>query len=664
MNGIFVSVAFAAGLAVVAWAGVGFVGANGVALAMTAAIAGFYLLGAVELKRYRAATSALAAAVSGATQPIADLDAWLGRIPASLRAAVRLRIEGERVPLPGPALTPYLVGLLVMLGMLGTFLGMVVTFKGTVSALEGSADLQAIRSALAAPIRGLGLSFGTSVAGVAASAMLGLMSAVARRERADAARELDARIVSDLQHVSAVGQRREAIRALGEQSRALPRMVERLGELAAQIEQSEARASERLMERQQAFHREAGRALTGLAESVGSSLQASLEAGARAAGESLRPVVESAMAGVAAESSRLHGQAAENASAHLAAFASEFEARANALVASLESAASRAGAAREEADRLRLEAWTRELAAIADALRDDWRRVGDEVLERQQAAARTLEATATAIASRSAQETAGTLDAAGRLLAQSEALARARLESEAEWTRRHAEGIDGIAAALRAEMGALRAAEAERGEAAVARLETLQEALADHLATLGTALEAPMARLIESASEAPRAASEVIARLREQLSGIAERDNRALEERATLVARIDAVLSEIGRASADQRAAIESLATSSAAALQEAARRFSEGIDAQSACTAEAAARVAAGAVELASLGESFHAAVGVFDDANRTLVEHLQRVDEALARSIARSDEQLAYYVAQAREVIDLSLTSQKEIV
>ena len=69
---------------------------------------------------------------------------------------MRLRIEGERVALPGPALTPYLVGLLVMLGMLGTFLGMVVTFKGAVFALEGSSDLQAIRAALAGAHQGPG----------------------------------------------------------------------------------------------------------------------------------------------------------------------------------------------------------------------------------------------------------------------------------------------------------------------------------------------------------------------------------------------------------------------------------------------------------------------------------------------------------------------------
>ena len=38
--------------------------------------------------------------------------------------------------------------------------------------------------------------------------------------------------------------------------------------------------------------------------------------------------------------------------------------------------------------------------------------------------------------------------------------------------------------------------------------------------------------------------------------------------------------------------------------------------------------------------------------------------MEAALSQSLARSDEQLAYYVAQAREVIDLSLLSQKQIV
>jgi hypothetical protein len=55
---------------------------------------------------------------------------------------------------------------------------------------------------------------------------------------------------------------------------------------------------------------------------------------------------------------------------------------------------------------------------------------------------------------------------------------------------------------------------------------------------------------------------------------------------------------------------------------------------------------------------------VDQFSGASGQLGTHLQRVQEALGKSTTRSDEQLAYYVAQAREVIDLSLLSQKQIV
>ncbi|MRT32903.1 DUF802 domain-containing protein, partial [Xylella fastidiosa subsp. multiplex] len=82
-------------------------------------------------------------AADGLTQAPASLGAWLDTLHPSLRNAARLRIEGERVGLPGPALAPYLVGLLVLLGMLGTFLGMVVTLRGTGTALESATDLAA-----------------------------------------------------------------------------------------------------------------------------------------------------------------------------------------------------------------------------------------------------------------------------------------------------------------------------------------------------------------------------------------------------------------------------------------------------------------------------------------------------------------------------------------
>ncbi|KAG1246613.1 hypothetical protein G6F65_020591 [Rhizopus arrhizus] len=97
----------------------------------------------------------LTRAVANLKEAPASLASWLDPLHPSLRNAARLRVEGERVGLPGPALTPYLVGLLVLLGMRGTFLGMVVTLRGTVMALESATDLGAIRAALAAPGKGL-----------------------------------------------------------------------------------------------------------------------------------------------------------------------------------------------------------------------------------------------------------------------------------------------------------------------------------------------------------------------------------------------------------------------------------------------------------------------------------------------------------------------------
>ena len=157
-----------------------------------------------------------------------DLNGWLVRLAPSLRSPVRQRIEGERVALPGPALTPYLVGLLVMLGMLGTFLGMVITFKGAMFALETSSSLESIRAALAAPIKGLGLSFGTSVAGVAASAILGLLSTMSRRERLEVTRLLDARIPEVFRSFSAAHRREEMLSVFKAQAQAMPLIAERL----------------------------------------------------------------------------------------------------------------------------------------------------------------------------------------------------------------------------------------------------------------------------------------------------------------------------------------------------------------------------------------------------------------------------------------------------
>jgi hypothetical protein len=331
-NRLFATV-FAIGLAAVAWVAAGFVGSSWLALAMTAVIGGVYIAGALELRRFRSTTAALAAALEDIPQPLERLGDWLEQVPPSLRSAVRTRVEGERGALPAPALTPYLVGLLVMLGMLGTFLGMIVTFKGAVFALEGSTDLQAIRGALAAPLQGLGLSFGTSVAGVAASAMLGLMSAISRRERLEVARLLDARVATVLHPFSLVHQRQETFKALQAQAQALPDIVARLDAMMERIERRGQDVDERLLARHAQLQHDVTLACTGLAESVGASLRDNLAAGSKAAGESIAPVVRSAMAQIVEESQRLHARLGDVAAGQVDALSQTFEQRSAALLA-------------------------------------------------------------------------------------------------------------------------------------------------------------------------------------------------------------------------------------------------------------------------------------------------------------------------------------------
>jgi hypothetical protein len=217
---------------------------------------------------------------------------------------------------------------------------------------------------------------------------------------------------------------------------------------------------------------------------------------------------------------------------------------------------------------------------------------------------------------------------------------------------------------LQTELGALRSDEALRGNAAVERLGELQTALTGHLTTLGTALEDPITRLIATASEAPRAAAEVIGQLRQEISHSVARDNALLEERSRIMATLNTLLEGINHSALEQRAVIDALVASSAVSLTQAGEQFAAKVDGEAAKLADIAADVTGSALEVATLGETFGFAVRTFGEANDKLIASLQRIESAMDKSMARSDDQLAYYVAQAREVIDLSTMSQKEIV
>ncbi|MDN7720193.1 DUF802 domain-containing protein [Burkholderia gladioli] len=1026
---------FLAGLAVVGWIGAGYLGGNPLALAVTVLIAAFYLGGALELHRYRQATASLARALGSAAAP-ASLDAWLQPLHPSLRSAVRARVEGERAALPAPALTPYLVGLLVLLGMLGTLLGMVATLRGTSAALDGATGLDAIRAALYAPIRGLGFAFGTSIAGVASSAMLGLLSALCRRERLETVQKLDALVASTLRPFSHAHQREAGFALMQRQAEAMPALVERLEAMIAAIERQGATLGERQLAGQQAFIEQAEASHTRLAAMLGETLTRSAADSARAAGAAIVPVVEAAMAGLAQESGKLHGTlmqavdrqldgltagfetntarvagiwnealaehrrsgealagelrgalegfnssfenrsaallrevekrqalAAEGASRAwdsvlarheasgekladdnrqaLSAAAATFESHAGALLRELRAAQGELQAGLAERDETRLAAWTGALAAMSTTLREEWQSANAQAARHQQAICATLEQTAGKIAAQAgtqadralgeitrAAETAASAwqaastqaaerqqaicDALARMAedvaaqtelrtngtiaeiaraaeanatawqlastqaaerqqaicdalaktandvaaqteahasgtiaeiaraaeanatawqlastqaaerqqaicdalaktandvaAQTEAhasgtiaeIARAAEANATAWqlastqaaerqqaicdalaktandvaaqTEAHASGtiaeiaraaeanatawqlastqaaerqqricdalektaaeiathgetqakgtLEEIARAAAAHADAWQAAcsqAAERQQSicdalaqtadtiaaqteahasgtiaeiaraaeanaaawrdtarqAAERQQTICDALAQTADTIAAQTEAhangtiaEIGRLVDAASQAPRAAADVVAELRQKLSESMVQDTAMLEERGRLLSTVATLLDAVSHASNEQRTAIDALVSTSAELLERVGTRFDQQVEVGAQVLEGASAQVGGSAVEMASLADAFGQAVQHFGDSSQKLMTQLARIEASLDKSLARSDEQLAYYVAQAKDVIDLSLMSQKQIV
>ena len=670
---------FVVGLAAVCWIGAGYIGANPLGAAVAALIGACYLAGALELQRYRQATFSLQRAVEELATAPARLGDWLERLHPSLRNAARLRIEGERVALPMPVLAPYLVGLLVLLGMLGTLLGMMATLRGTGLALESAADLQAMRGSLAAPVKGLGFAFGTSIAGVASSAMLGLLAALCRRERLQAVQSLDAKIATTLRVHSQAHQREEAFRLLQRQTELMPALVDRLQAMMEALETQGRLAGEKQLATQEAFHARAEAAYTRLAASVEQSLKDSIGESTRAASAALQPVMQATMSGIARETSALHENISQSVQRQLDGIASGF-AGATATVGSLWSdalaeqrrtndalAQDLRGALDRFADTFeqRSSGLVGQLATRLDATADHAAQAWNDALSRQETANAELsagnrQALAAAAASIEAQATSLV-----RVMQQSHGELQAALESRdqqrlAAWT----EAFGAIAATLgeRWEQAGEQAAHRQR-EICETLERTARDITAQAQAHAGDTI-AEISRLVQAASEAPKVAAEVVAELRQKLSDSMVHDTAMLEERSRLLATVETLLDAVNHASTEQRAAVDALVGTSAELLDRVGTRFTDHVQAETGKLGAVAAQVTASAAEVASLGEAFGSAVQLFGQSNEALMARLQQIADALDKSLARSDEQLAYYVAQAREVIDLSMLSQKQII
>lgn len=682
MNKLLFGGAFAIGAFAILWIGRIFLGADMLGLAVTILIGGVYAIGTWELLQFRRATDSLKQSLLNISSPIEDLNQWLQACSPSLQNSVRLRIEGERTPLPAPVLTPYLVGLLVMLGLLGTFVGMVDTLKGAVVALEGSSELEAIRAGLAAPIEGLGLAFGTSVAGVAASAMLGLLSTLSRRERLQASQLLDTQTSLKFSHFSAKYQQQLAFKAIQDQAQALPDVAEKLGGLAHSLESLGANIGEQLIANQTQFQSNITSLYHELNQSVDTSLKTTLVESAELIGQSLLPMAEKTFGrlkddntATQAHLSKLSAEQLDKVSdAVLASLAKQSESN-EALRVSINKSIASAATEMQSSSQSLLTGFTDTNAQLTET-QTQLNKLGEQQLEvfNQSVASNTQLVNDAVDASLAKQgDTSEALvdnvntsiaAAVSEMQASSTQLLSGFSDTREQWATEQQQLASQFSSAIHEELARLREDETQRGDKAIAHLGQLETTVASQLANLGAALEEPMTRLIETASQTPKAAADVIEKLRSEMTKNLERDNDLLSERTRLMEQLDTLSNTLEASSIGQREAIDSLIERSAETLSKVGSQFGERLEGESSKLAGVVDHFASSSADMASLGDAFNAAVMMFSESNATLVENLTRIESALEQSNSRSDEQLAYYVAQAREIIDHNLLSHQQII
>ncbi len=676
---------FALGALVVLWMSASFVGTSTLALLVSVLIAAAYTTGFVELMRYQSETRALSGALEAAEragQPIDDLTAWLQKLPVSLRFSVRQRIYGEAVGLPAPLLTPYLVGLLVMLGLLGTFIGMVETLQGAVGALQGNTELEAVREGLAAPIQGLGLAFATSVAGIIASAMLGLISTLSRRERLQASRALDREMASAFKPHSLNVQRRETYDALRAQAGALPAVADQLNTLAQHFDERMRQLTDNLTQSQQTLQNSLATQFQQLSQAVETSLSKGFQDTGRVAAESAAPVVNTFLEGANQHAQRLQQTLEGAVENHLAATAKQLSESGETITRHWEAALKAQQGANSELLNTLGQRFTdaqQTLNQSAESLLGNLEQSHKQWLETLQSveaerlthwrsgldqSATTLTQASQSLAEQSRQIASDAQRDIGALIEKSDALLQQQTARDSQWQATASEQLETLIKAASDQLTALRHDEQQRGEAAIARLEQLQESSASQLAALGAALEQPMTRLMETASDAPKAAAEVIAQLRGEISKNIERDNALLDERQQTLSQMEKLSASLEENARLQREAVEAMLQGSTENLSALANKFEERVAQESSTLGEHVANFSASTAELSTLGEVFTGAVHQFGEANSQLIARLEQIENVLTSAGQRSDEQMAYYIAQAREIIDHNLLTQQELL
>ena len=713
----FVLLSGALGAGLVAFSAASQSGDEVVGQALVYVIAAAFLGGIAELWLRARSAERLAAEVDALSRAGAGPDAVEAAESPGLREIVAGWRTGRVVGPPAAGFTPYLVSLVVMVGLLGTFMGFVDTLAGARAAISGSADLETLKAGLAQPLGGLGRAFGVSLAGVSASAALGAAAAFARRIEVSAYAAARRLVSGALADRAPTARQLVALEALSAQADALPRAAEALSQVVARLE-----ALGPALEAAQT--RGAAQLSSTLHDSV-RALQAEISAGFQQSTSSARDAMAH-LGDVAAE--RLAASGAEAFERWTTALDARFEALTHRVDAALaqttrgvDEALSRAGAA--EAERLAQQ------SAVVVAFQAQMVE-GQRGAEASAASVRALVEAVQVAAAQTAQALPAQLERLGEALRRVEAtsdahaiaLRTALTEVERAATARldeaHARATDRLDAAqtataerlaatsqamsseLAAHLDRFIAAQSERAGEAATVIARLDVSLSEHLASLGAALSVPLAEVTRAALEAPMAATRLVEAAAVRAQALeAREDDRAARmdalETARLaradaletarLARADALLEALasleGRvqasvdAQANRLAEFESrLAAERGASAQSLAEHLTThatalgaGLDSTGALVREAADLVRAGGAELSAVAGLFGDSVDRYREASEHWRRTLVGIEEALHRSSTGGGGELGpalgTYLDQTREVFSDTLRFQREL-
>lgn len=600
-----------------------------------------YSVGAAELWRYQRLTQGLRLALralDGAPSSPADtptLEAWLPTVPEALRHSVQQRIVGHYQGLPAPVLTPYLVGLLVMLGLMGTFVGMVATLGGAALALEGGTELTAIRQGLAAPIQGLGMAFGTSVAGVAASAMLGLMATLSQRERLQASKALDHYREACFRDHSLSHQRTQTYSALQQQAGALPDAVASLGALSRQLEQlgeqlaawSE-RSGEQLLSQQREFETAVRADFQALGATLAMEVRDSLAQTGKETAETLRPFV-----------GQLLEQASEQLTREAAARRQADEELHNALRAEQaeEREARRSAEAQwqsvmgERVDTF-VAALGNQLEDIQSLERQRLDNTGTRISQLQESLGEKLQAMSSSV-----NQSVATLESVARQSRDTSSDLISTLQAHSDRSQERDQSLLEERSSLMQEQLALIADMKDRSQEQQAMLQRMSAQLQESIEQQSSATADKLEQLMTQSAQ--------------QLTQVSD---RLAQSMASTFENSEQQWQQLSRGLGVE---LEQLLTRNGEALELLAARLGDQLG-------ESGQQIAGTALELAALSEGFADSVAAFAASNETVDASLKTITDELAASGSRSDKQMGYYVDQAREIIDHNLMTQQSIL